>query len=124
MSNIIALAQTDSTNNVLKRMALNGALPGTVVTADCQTAGKGRLGRSFASPAGKGIYLSYLMRPETDMNLISTVTCWAAVAVVKAIQTACGVTPSIKWVLWIWASSVRICSRLTKYTTTLMRETR
>ena len=111
---IITLAQTDSTNNVLKKMAAEGAPSGTVVTADQQTAGKGRLGRTFASPAGKGIYLSYLMRPETDMNLISTVTCWAAVAVVKAIQTACGVTPSIKWVNDLQLNGKKICGILTE----------
>lgn len=114
MSNIIALAQTDSTNNVLKRMALNGALPGTVVTADCQTAGKGRLGRSFVSPAGKGIYLSYLMRPDADTELISTITCRAAVAVCNAIESVCGITPSVKWVNDIQINGMKVCGILTE----------
>ncbi len=113
---IINLAVTDSTNNVLKQMAHDGAPSGTVVTADCQTAGKGRLGRTFASPAGKGIYLSYLMRPSTDMELISTITCYAAVAVVNAIYTVCGIRPSIKWVNDLQINGRKICGILTEMT--------
>ena len=113
---IINLAVTDSTNNVLKQMAHDGAPSGTVVTADCQTAGKGRLGRSFASPAGKGIYLSYLMRPASDMELISTVTCYAAVAAVNAIYSVCGIKPSIKWVNDLQINGKKICGILTEMT--------
>ena len=113
---IINLTVTDSTNNVLKQMAHDGAPSGTVVTADCQTAGKGRLGRSFASPAGKGIYLSYLMRPSADMDLISTVTCYAAVAVVNAIYSVCGIRPSIKWVNDLQINGRKICGILTEMT--------
>ena len=114
MSNIITLSETDSTNNVLKRMALEGAPSGTVVTADCQTAGKGRLGRSFTSPAGKGIYLSYLMRASASTEQISTITCWAAVAVSNAIKAACGVTPSIKWVNDLQLNGKKISGILTE----------
>ncbi|MCR5200980.1 MAG: biotin--[acetyl-CoA-carboxylase] ligase [Saccharofermentans sp.] len=114
MSNIIALTETDSTNNVLKQMALDGAPSGTVVTADCQTAGKGRLGRSFSSPAGKGIYLSYLMYPKAEAELISTITCWAAVATVNAISSVCGITPSIKWVNDLQINGMKICGILTE----------
>ena len=114
MSNIITLTETDSTNNVLKQMALEGAPSGTVVTADCQTAGKGRLGRSFASPAGKGIYLSYLMHPKAEAELISTITCWAAVATVNAISSVCGITPSIKWVNDIFLKDRKIAGILTE----------
>ena len=115
---IISLAVTDSTNNVLKQMALDGAPAGTVVTADCQTAGKGRLGRSFASPAGKGIYLSYLMRPSSDIELISTITCYAAVAVSNAIYSVCGIKPSIKWVNDLQINGRKICGILTEMTGT------
>ena len=97
-------------------MAADGAPSGTVVTADCQTAGKGRLGRSFSSPAGKGIYLSYLMHPDVSAELISTVTCWAAVAAVNAIRSVCGATPSIKWVNDLQLNGKKICGILTEMT--------
>ena len=61
---LICLETTDSTNNDLKRLALEGAEDGTVVVADQQTAGRGRLGRTFQSPAGTGIYISFLLRPR------------------------------------------------------------
>ena len=65
MNKIICLESVDSTNAYLRRSA--DELPhGTVVLADAQTAGRGRLGRSFASLAGKGIYLSVLLRPDCD----------------------------------------------------------
>lgn len=113
---VIKLDVTDSTNNVLKKMASECAPSGTVVTADCQTAGKGRLGRTFESPAGKGIYLSYLMRPEAGMEQISTITCWAAVAAANAVTKVCGITPSIKWVNDLQINGKKICGILTEMT--------
>ena len=62
--NVHVFDSVDSTNDVLKDMARKGAPSGTVVISDCQTGGKGRRGRSFASPSGVGIYFSYLFRPE------------------------------------------------------------
>ena len=61
--NLLCLDCIDSTNNYLKRLALEGAPDCTVAVADEQTAGRGRLGRSFQSPPGTGIYLSILLRP-------------------------------------------------------------
>lgn len=98
MNDVIVLMEVDSTNKYLKGIAYDGAPSGTVVIADHQTAGRGRLGRSFHSPSGCGIYLSYLMRPSISPELVSRITCWAAVAVANAISSVCGVTPSIKWV--------------------------
>ena len=54
----------DSTNTYAKKLAAEGAPHGTVIIADRQTAGRGRLGRSFHSPAGSGIYLSVILRPN------------------------------------------------------------
>ena len=59
------LEETDSTNACCKRLAAGGAPDGTVVIADGQTAGRGRLGRRFDSPRGMGLYLSVLWRPES-----------------------------------------------------------
>ena len=58
------LEETGSTNDDLKRLARQGAPHGTAIVAECQTVGHGRLGRSFHSPKGMGIYLSILLRPQ------------------------------------------------------------
>ena len=85
--NILRLDEVDSTNNVCKTLAAQGA-DNTAVIARRQTAGKGRLGRSFRSPEG-GLYLSALWRGCPAGQLL-TVTPLAAVAVCRAIQQVCG----------------------------------
>lgn len=95
--NLLCLDCIDSTNNYLKRLALEGAPDGTVAVADEQTAGRGRLGRSFQSPRGCGLYLSALLRPRLEPAAVTDFTAWAAVAVCDGIEAACGVRPRIKW---------------------------
>ena len=87
----------DSTNNFLKRQALLGAPHGTVAVADCQTGGKGRLGRSFQSPGGVGIYLSMLLRPDCPQEQLMHLTCAVGTAMCDALEEAAGVRPGIKW---------------------------
>ena len=70
----------DSTNTYLKQLAEAGAEGGTAVIAHSQTGGRGRLGRSFHSPAGSGIYLSYLLRPNCKPEGLMHLTCAVAVA--------------------------------------------
>ena len=65
-SDIRFLEQTDSTNKVALSLAFRGAPEGTVVIADSQTGGRGRLGRSWFSPPGKNIYTSIIIRPAID----------------------------------------------------------
>lgn len=86
----------DSTNTQVKEMALHGAAEGVTMMADTQTGGRGRRGRSFLSPDG-GLYLSTLLRPAGDTDP-ARITCCAAVAAVRAIESLCGVTVDIKWV--------------------------
>ena len=74
-----------------------GAADGTVVVADRQTAGRGRLGRSFQSPGGQGIYLTALLRPDLPPERLSPVTAMAGVAVCRAVERLCGVSPGLKW---------------------------
>ena len=114
MENVIVLKDVDSTNKYLKGLASDDAPAGTVVIADHQTAGRGRLGRSFHSPSGKGIYLSYLMRPSIKPELVSSITCWSAVAVANAIESVCKVTPSVKWVNDPQINGKKICGILTE----------
>lgn len=87
----------DSTNTRAKELAAQGAPHGTVLIADRQTGGRGRLGRSFHSPEGAGIYLSLILRPNCAPSELMHLTCAAAVAACEAVEEACGIRPGIKW---------------------------
>ena len=78
-------------------MAAEGAAEGTVVIAGHQTGGRGRLGRSFSSPAGMGIYMSVILRPDCRPEELMHLTCAAGVAAGDAIAEVTGQMPSIKW---------------------------
>lgn len=86
-----------STNTEAKCMAAGGAPHGTVLIADRQTAGRGRMGRSFRSPGGQGVYLSVLLRPQCPPERLMHLTCAAAVAMCDAVEEAAGFRPGIKW---------------------------
>lgn len=86
-----------STNDVLKQMALQGAPEGTVLVANAQTGGRGRLGRTFLSPSGVGIYLSVLLRPACKPVELMHLTCASASATCTAIQESAGFRPGVKW---------------------------
>ena len=88
----------ESTNRTAKLLALEGTAHGTLVLAGGQTAGRRRLGRSFVSPAGKGVYCSVVLRPPLPAANAQTATIGAAVAVCRAVQTLCGLELAIKWV--------------------------
>lgn len=86
-----------STNDVLKQLAQDGALHGTVLIAGEQTGGRGRLGRNFYSPPDVGIYMSALLRPSCSVDQLMHLTCAAACAACEAIEKAAGFCPEIKW---------------------------
>ena len=96
-SRLLCLDTIDSTNTEAKRQAMAGAPEGLVVLAEEQTGGRGRLGRSFQSPRGCGLYLTALLRPQLPPIEVVDFTAWVAVAVCDGIQAACGVRPRIKW---------------------------
>ena len=96
-SQLMCLDVIDSTNTECKRQAMAGAPEGLVVTAEEQTGGRGRRGRGFQSPRGKGLYLSALFRPDLDPGRASDFTAWVAVAVCDGIEACCGIRPQIKW---------------------------
>ena len=104
----------DSTNNELKRRAVSGTVDGTVILADQQTGGRGRRGRSFVSPAGKGLYLSAALRPQCPLSEISTLTAWTAVALCDAVESVCGVRPGIKWPNDLVLNRKKLCGILTE----------
>lgn len=87
----------DSTNTRAKEMAAEGAPHGMVLIADSQTGGRGRMGRSFHSPAGCGIYMSMLLRPQCPAQDLMHLTCAVAVAAADGIHAATGLRPGIKW---------------------------
>ena len=87
----------DSTNTLAKKLAKEDAPHGTVIIAGSQTAGRGRMGRSFSSPNGMGVYLSVLLRPNCSPDSLMHLTCAAAVAGCEAVNTVSGIYPDIKW---------------------------
>lgn len=91
------LAQTSSTNDEAKALAQRGAPEGAVVLAEHQTQGRGRQGRSFASPAGVGIYLSLLLWPRLDTARLPQLTLLVAVAAAEAIAEVSALPVSLKW---------------------------
>lgn len=96
-SQLMCLDTIDSTNTECKRQAAAGAPEGLVVMAEEQTGGRGRRGRTFQSPKGKGLYLSALFRPNMEPARVSDLTAWVAVAVCDGIEACCGIRPQIKW---------------------------
>ena len=108
------LPTVDSTNNYLKTQGAAGAPHGTVVIADCQTGGRGRLGRSFDSAPGVGLYLSVLLRPACPPQALMTLTAQAAVATRRAIRAATGAEAGIKWVNDLVLNGRKLCGILTE----------
>ena len=94
---IVVYDQVSSTNTLVKALGQQGTPHGTVMIADRQSAGRGRLGRSFLSPGGVGVYLSALIRPDAAPAQIMHLTCAAAVAICDAVEAAAHIRPSIKW---------------------------
>ena len=111
---LTALQTTDSTNTRLRVLAEDGAPEGTVVAAAGQTAGRGRSGKSFLSPAGTGIYLSILLRPALTMHDSLLITTAAAVAVARAVERVAGCTAQIKWVNDVYVNGKKVCGILTE----------
>ena len=94
---LVCLSEVDSTNTRARELAMAGEPEGLVVVADCQTAGRGRMGRSFQSPPGRGIYLTALLRPHLPPERLMSVTAMAGVAVCGAVEEVCGLSPGLKW---------------------------
>lgn len=109
---LVVLDETDSTNNRARELAATGAASGTVVVADRQTAGKGRMGRSFASPSGSGIYMSIVVDPEADMSRGILITTAAAVATAGAVEAVTGISLDIKWVNDLYKDTRKLCGIL------------
>ncbi len=112
---IITAAETGSTNDDAKALAAAGAPQYTVIQAEYQTKGKGRLGRSFYSPRSTGLYFSIILRPDAlpieDTLFITTA---AAAAVAEGVESVCGKACGIKWVNDLFLGGRKICGILTE----------
>ena len=107
--------ETGSTNDDAKRLAREGAVEGTTVIAESQSAGRGRMGRSFSSPGGKGLYLSVIYRPaEMKLTHLPVFTAWAAVAVCRMLEKELDCAPQIKWTNDILLGGRKVCGILTE----------
>ena len=94
---LVFLQSTSSTQNVAKTLAADGAPDGTVVLADSQTAGRGRLGRSWVAPPGTSVLLSLISRPTLAPSQIHRLTMLCSLAVVDAVAVVAGLRVGIKW---------------------------
>lgn len=110
----------ESTNKTAKEMAISNAEHGTIVITETQTAGRGRFGRSFYSPSGGGLYISFVLKPEIiNFTTPETVTVYAAVCVCRVIENICGLKAGIKWVNDIFYEGKKVCGILTEGVTDL-----
>lgn len=94
---ILFFDEVDSTNDIALELAKEGSPHGTVIAADAQRKGRGRLGRTWHSPPGKNIYMSIILRPRFSALDIPLLTPLIAVSSAKAIGKITGVKPVIKW---------------------------
>ncbi|MBQ2697948.1 MAG: biotin--[Clostridia bacterium] len=93
---VLAVGQCDSTNTLARQLAASGQPCGTLVTAERQTAGRGRNGRAFVSEEG-GLYASLLLRPQGPVEDRLFASSLAGLAACRAVERCCGLTPRIKW---------------------------
>jgi BirA family biotin operon repressor/biotin-[acetyl-CoA-carboxylase] ligase len=103
-----------STNILAMDMAACGCTEGTIVIADTQTAGKGRLGRTWLSPAGKNLYMSMVVRPDMPPRDATALTLLSAIACASALIKYCGMPVSIKWPNDLIAGGLKIGGILTE----------
>ena len=105
--------ETDSTNLWIKRLAKEGAPEGTLALAEFQSAGRGRLGRSWEVPEGTSVMMSILLRPKFEPQYAPTLTLVMGMAVAKAVKNL-GFDVSIKWPNDVVVSHKKICGILTE----------
>ncbi len=103
----------DSTNTLAREAAVADAPEGTVILAEQQHQGRGRMGRSFFSPSDTGLYMSVVLRPSSEVSPLY-ITSAAAVAVAQAIEDVAGISTSIKWVNDVYCRGKKVCGILTE----------
>lgn len=111
---VLYYPSVDSTNNECKRLLAQGKQGAFLVVSDQQTAGRGRQGKTFVSPAKTGIYFSLVIRPNTSFKNAVTATTAASVAVCWAVEKLTDKKPRIKWVNDVFLDGKKICGILTE----------
>ena len=114
---IVCFTETDSTNVRARKLGENGAAHGTLVVAEQQTAGRGRRGRGWESPAGSSIYMSLLLRPEFLPNKAPMLTIVMAYSVATALREQTGLDFRIKWPNDIVLNGKKVVGILTEMST-------
>jgi len=110
---ITSYKDVSSTNTLAYGLAEHGSAEGTVVFAERQTKGKGRIGRKWDSPKG-GIYMSCIIRPHLTPRNIQIITLIAAYAIAESIEKATGLSVQIKWPNDIYMENKKVCGILTE----------
>ena len=113
--------ETNSTNDVVEKLARDGVAEGVVVFAESQSKGRGRLGRKWVSPAGEGLWFSILLRPQLPPASATQLTIAAATAVARAIRLETGLLPQIKWPNDILIEGKKVVGILTELSAELDR---
>lgn len=111
---IVYMESVETTMDLAFKLALEGAKDGTLVCAETQTKGKGRMGRKWVSPAGKGLYFSLIVRPSMHPSEVSRLTLMSAVAVCEALRDLSNVDVTIKWPNDLLVGNKKICGILTE----------
>jgi BirA family biotin operon repressor/biotin-[acetyl-CoA-carboxylase] ligase len=119
--NIIHYFRTDSTNAVALKLAAEGAPHGTVVVAEEQTAGRGRLGHVWYSEKSNGIYASIILRPNLSPAAAPVLTLMAGLAAQKAVSSATGLVADIRWPNDLLVNGKKVCGILTEMSAELDR---
>ncbi|WP_010681126.1 biotin--[acetyl-CoA-carboxylase] ligase [Acetivibrio cellulolyticus] len=110
--NIAHFGKIDSTNNYAKKIALEGCEEGTLVVADFQTSGRGRLGREWNSSDKKGVWMSLVLRPDIPFEEVQIITLAASIAVVRALKEVAQIEAGIKWPNDIIINGKKVCGIL------------
>ncbi len=112
---VLYYQKTESTNMIAKNLATDGAQEGTIVITDEQTKGRGRLNRTWLSPANKNILMSVIFRPELEVSKIFSLTMLTSLAVVNGIKDTTGLRSLIKWPNDIFINNKKTGGILTEF---------
>lgn len=113
-SRLVHLQETESTNEIAANLAGEGYPEGTVVIAEFQRSGRGRMGRSWTCPPSKGVLMSVVFRPLLSPSAVWRLTFLSAVAVCRAIEVETGLKPGIKWPNDVLMGSRKVCGILSE----------
>lgn len=120
---VIYYPSIDSTNTQAKRLIVEGKTNDMLLVADEQTAGRGRQGKSFYSPALTGVYMTLVTHPMAQLESVVGATTATAVAVCRAIEKTTDKKPKIKWVNDVYLNGQKICGILTEAITDFETQT-